>query len=280
MATKNEGPMALARGFALLRLLATRPNGLNLSSIAAQLDVPKSSLAGTLKGLSDQGLIRRQGALYLLGEEALSLASMIMSGRSLRQIARPHLEKAMQECGETVLLAEMGSGQTAFAYIDFVETSKTIRFCAHIGEQRPLYPTACGRLFLAFMPDAERDAYFRKVKMAAVTDRTIVDRDKLEELLETIRQDGISVTMGDFSSDAAGFATPIRDASGAVCGGLVIGAPIARGKAENTRFRRIAKETAADISSVLGYVPEQDRAEPKGARPARKRASQGTGTTG
>lgn len=253
MVTKNEGPMALARGFALLRLLAAQPNGLNLSSIATHLDVPKSSLAGTLKGLADQGLIKRQGALYHLGEEALSLASAIMSGRSLRQIARPHLEKAMRECGETVLLAEMGSGQTAFAYIDFVETSKTIRFCAHIGEQRPLYPTACGRLFLAHAPERDLDRYLEDERLSARTDRTIVEREQLRDRLREIRATGVSVTMGDYDMDVGGFAAPVFGADGAVEAAIVVAAPLARAEREPAFFIRAVTQEAAELSRVMGY---------------------------
>ena len=102
--------MVLPRAFALLRLLAGNPSGMNLSSVSAELDVPKSSLSSTLKALTDQGYLNRSGTLYSLGSEAFSLASVIVAGRSLRQVARPYLERTMEQTGETVLLSILGRG--------------------------------------------------------------------------------------------------------------------------------------------------------------------------
>lgn len=249
--------MALRRAISLLRLLSTHTDGLNLSSIAATLDVPKSSLFATLHGLTEQGFLSRRGSLYFLGEEAWSLAAVMMAGKPLRQVARPFLERTMMACGETVLLAELEPDKTRFAYTDFVESQKSIRFCARIGEQRPLYPTSCGLLFLAYFSDEERNAYFRKVRLVPVTDRTAVNRAVIEKRLAVIRRTGVSVTFGNFSSDAAGFSAPIRNSDGAVVAGLVIGLPLSRGEREHDLFCGIAIETANAISAALGYSPER-----------------------
>lgn len=252
-ASRSDGPMVLRRAFSLLRLLSAQPEGLNLSSIATSLDVPKSSLSTTLSGLTEQGYLRRRGSLYVLGEEAWALASAMMGGRSMRQIARPILERTVTICEETVLLAALDDDHTNFSYIDFVESTKSIRFCAKIGDRRPLYPTACGRLFLAFMSAEERDTYFKKVKMKPTTETTLVDRKGIESVGEEIRRTGVSVTMGNYSADAGGFAAPIWSGDGTLAGGLVIGVPLARGEREYDKFCKIVAESAHAISHVLGY---------------------------
>ena len=91
MTGKTDGPMALGRAMSLLRLLSNHADGLNLSTIATTLDVPKSSLLSTLNGLTEQGYLARKGSLYFIGEETWSLASALTAGRSLRKVARPIL---------------------------------------------------------------------------------------------------------------------------------------------------------------------------------------------
>lgn len=254
--SKADGPMALGRAMSLLRLLSGHPDGLNLSTLAATLDVPKSSLLSTLSGLTEQGYLARKGSLYLIGEETWSLASALTGGRSLRQLARPVLERSVAECGETVLLAELNADRLGFSYIDFVESPKSIRFCARIGEQRPLYPTACGRLFLAFFSEKERDSYFKSVKLKPTSSNTVVARNKIEQILEKVRLTGLSITMGNYSDDAAGFSAPIRNASGDMVAGLSVGVPLSRGKREPDLFSRIAIDGAKAISALLGYRKE------------------------
>jgi DNA-binding IclR family transcriptional regulator len=253
MTGKTDGPMALGRAMSLLRLLSTHADGLNLSTIANTLDVPKSSLLSTLNGLTEQGYLARKGTLYFIGEETWSLASALTAGRSLRQLARPVIERAVAECGETVLLAELNSDKRGFSYIDFVESSKSIRFCAKVGEQRPLYPTSCGRLFLAYFSQKERDTYFRSVKLKPTSAKTVVSRSRIEQALEEIRADGLSITMGNFSDDAAGFSAPIRSSNNAVTAGLVIGVPLSRAKREPQLFSRIVIDGAKAISALLGH---------------------------
>lgn len=266
--SKADGPMALGRAMSLLRLLSGHPDGLNLSTLATTLDVPKSSLLSTLSGLTEQGYLARKGSLYLIGEETWSLASALTGGRSLRQLARPVLERSVAECGETVLLAELNADKLGFSYIDFVESPKSIRFCAKIGEQRPLYPTACGRLFLAFFSEKERDGYFKSVKLKPTSSNTVVARSKIEQILEKVRVTGLSITMGNYSDDAAGFSAPIRNASNVVVAGFSVGVPLSRGKREPDLFSRIATDGARAISALLGYRGETE-GSPVGERPRR-----------
>ena len=208
-AIRSDGPMVLPRAFALLRLLAEEPHGLNLSAIASNLEAPKSSLSSTLKALTEQGFLQRTGSLYFLGSESYGLASIILAGRSIRQIARPFLEEAMEETGETVLLAIMDADLRHFTYVDSVESHQSVRYSVPIGSRRSLYATSSGRLFLAYQTEAFRQAYFDDVKMEPVTEKTITDRKTLEDVLRDVRQSEISVTLGDYSNDAAGFSAPI-----------------------------------------------------------------------
>jgi len=250
---RSDGPMALPRAFAVLRLLAEAPQGLNLSALANQTEAPKSSLSSTLKALTDQGFLTRAASLYFLGPEAYALASVVLAGRSIRQSARPFLEDAMQASGETVLLAAPDADGRHFTYVDIVESPKSVRYSVPVGARRPLYATSCGRLFLAWRSDAERRAYFDGVKLERLTEATITKRVALEKTLRDIRAAGISVTLGDYSADVAGFAAPVFNAAGEMIAALTIGVPLSRGLPDQDRFCRIAISAAGTLSATLGY---------------------------
>lgn len=254
--SRTDGPMALGRAMSLLRLLSTHSDGLNLSALATTLDVPKSSLLSTLNGLTELGYLARNGSAYVIGGETWSLASALGGGRSLRQLARPVIERSVAECGETVLLAEPNADKLGYCYIDYIESSKSVRFCARIGEYRPLYPTACGRMFLAFFTEKERDQYFKSVKLKPTCSNTVVARSKIEQALEKIRAIDLSITMGNYADDSAGFAAPIRDSSNKVVAGLTVGVPLSRGRRESDFFSRVAIDGAKAISALLGYREE------------------------
>lgn len=251
--TRMEGPMVLPRAFSLLRLLAERQQGMNLSDLAANLDMPKSSLSSTLKALTDQEFLTRKGTLYFLGSEAYGLASTILAGRTIRQIARPYLEQTMESTGETVLLAQLDGDQRNASYIDSIESDKSIRFSVPIAARRPLYCSAAGRVFLAHMSDRARATYFDNVTMERQTDTTEVDRVELEKILTNIRKGDVSITMGSYSADAAGFAVPIYNSDGQIAAALTIGVPVSRAERDKQKYIDAALKAGADISKILGY---------------------------
>lgn len=255
---RSEGPMVLPRAFALMRLLATMPQGLNLSQISTELDVPKSSLSATLKALTEQGFLLRQGTIYHLGSESFALASVILAGRSIRQIAKPYLEKTMEACGETVLLAVLDTDQKHASYVDIVESPKSVRFSVSVGTQRPLYGASCGRLFLAYMSEEDQKNYIDNVKLEAFTDKTITDKKELKKALDRTVAKGVSVTLGDYSQDAGGFSAPIYNSDGRIVAAITIGVPISRGLRETDRFIAEVVSAAEDISRVLGYKRKED----------------------
>ncbi|WP_169543626.1 IclR family transcriptional regulator [Sneathiella aquimaris] len=254
--TKSEGPMVLPRAFALLRLLAEETRGLNLSDISGRLDVPKSSLSSTLKALTEQMFLEREGALYTLGPEAYTLSAKILAGRSIRQVAQPYLKKTMEACEETVLLAVLDSDMRHATYIDCIESPKAVRFAVTVGTRRPLYANACGRLFLAHQSKEFRNEYFKEVKLVPVTEKTITEPDDMEALLTKIRTDGISITLGDYSHDAGGFAAPIFNSDGDLVAALTIEVPISRALRETERFKDAAIASANAISRLLGHTEE------------------------
>ncbi len=250
---RNEGPMVLPRAFALLRLLSTEQQGLNLSQISSRLTVPKSSLLATLKAMTDQGFLSRRGTVYQLGPEAFSLASIVLAGRSLRQIARPYLEQTMDACGETVLLAELAADRRHAIYVDLVESPKSVRFSVSVGTQRPLYASSSGRLLLAYMSESEREEYLSATKLERWTDATITDPLELRKRLLETTELGLAETYGDFTPDASGFSSPLFNSDGEVIAALTIAVPISRAMREKEHFANVVIKSAAEISKILGY---------------------------
>lgn len=255
-----EGPMVLPRAFAILRLLAQEPHGINLSGIAQALDAPKSSLSSTLKALTDQTYLSRRGTLYFLGPEAYALASVILAGRTIRQIARPHLERALAATNETVLLAQLDPDGQHISYIDTVEPDKSVRFSVAVGTRRSLYSTAVGHVFLAHMSPTARQDYYAGARLDSLTDSTVTDPAALEEIVQQVRRVGVAVTFGSCYAEAAGISCPIFNAEGEVVAAVVIGVPVSRAQQGTTLFTDAARQAAADISQILGYRPDKAEA--------------------
>ena len=252
---KKELPMVLPRAFALLRLLAMHREGLNLSAVSNLLDVPKSSLSTTLRALSEKGYLQLSGSLYQLGPETFSLASIVLEGQTLHQVAHPVLEDVTSLSGETTLMATLDSDRRQMTYIDIVESRDPIKYAVPIGTRRPLYSTAGGQLFLSNFSEKELTEYWQDVELERISTKAVLLPSKIESRFARIRKTGVSVTHGEYSSQATGFACPIWNSQGALEAVLVIGAPSSRVENNLDRYSEILQHAAEKISRTLGYQP-------------------------
>lgn len=250
---RSDGPMVLPRAFALLRLLAENKRGMTLSEISAATSVPKSSLSSTLKALDEQKLLVREGWHYSLGPEAYALASVILARSTLSQIARSTLVETMEEAGETVLLATVDSNGVDSVYVDAVETRNPIRYSVPIGTRRPLFPTAAGRMLLAYFTPEQLRAYFDRIELRAYTENTVIDREDLERRIAEARASGISTNSGEFSADSTAFAAPVLDHSDALVAVVTIALPTSRAIRKREQLIEQVKRAAARLSRLVGH---------------------------
>ena len=119
-------------------------------------------------------LVRSPDGHYRLGPAAFTLAMAALSNRELPEMARPFLEDLAATSGETALLATMAGDAPAAVYIDKVESQNTVRYMARIGERRPLYCSAIGKLLLAYLPPVKRQEYLKTTRLKALTPKTPV----------------------------------------------------------------------------------------------------------
>ena len=175
---------------------------------------------------------------------------LLLQSRSAR------LEDLAATSGETALLATMAGDAPAAVYIDKVESQNTVRYMARIGERRPLYCSAIGKLLLAYLPPVKRQEYLKTTRLKALTPKTPVTRAALRRELDEIRSTGLSVSVDEITLGAAGVAAPVFDRSGEVVAGLVLGAPSQRVLAEQPRLAALVIESARELSRVMGYGAE------------------------
>lgn len=249
-----DGPMVLPRAFDLLDALAAGRSSLTLTEAAQVLDVPRSSLSSILKTMTEMGLLSRSGNAYAIGPRAFELSSKIQTGRSIRHIARPYMAKAQEETGETLILAELDQDRKHVLYIDTIESEKSVRFYVPIASRRPLYASATGRVFLAHFTSEERSDYFESTTIEKLSEFTVTDESELHKIFEDIREQGISVTIGQLSEDAAGFAAPVFDETGSVRAAIAVGVPTPRAEKNGETYKAAALRAAASVSRNLGYM--------------------------
>lgn len=251
---QRSGPRSVTRLLNVLRVLAMSDEGASLAQLSLATGTPKTSVLALLRALVGAGYIVQRDASYTLGPEAFALGSTIIAQRKLARLARPVMQKAAEECGETVLLGEISAEGTHMVYIERMESKRPIRFIANVGERRPLYGSAGGRALLAFQSEEFRKHYLAKTRLEPLNRKKVLTKSEVLGLLEEVRKTLLARTDEDVTEGVAGFASPIFDHTGAAVAALAIAAILPRGRAEAELMARVATESARTLSRILGHI--------------------------
>lgn len=183
---------------------------IGVSELARVLDLPKTTTQRALLTLGKAGWLEigEDGrALWSLSLRVLTLGGLAVNavGR-LRAVAIPVMEDLRRSTEETVHLNVYYKQKTVL--LERLDGLRPVRVFNAFGASVTLHPTAAGRMLLACMPEADREAYFA----GPFPD----DRPLTSEGAEVLRRDlpeflrqGFSLTLGGVSPDVHAVAAPI-----------------------------------------------------------------------
>lgn len=251
-----SSPQSVARVIQILEALCASAQPLSLAQLSRTLNAPKSSLAALLRGLVQVRVVEATEGAYRLGPAAFGLGSALLEARRRVQssdLIREGMRRLTQRSGETVLFAVRDEGADTMTYVDVIESRNAVRFAVAIGDRRPLYCTAGGRVLLAAMPEHELERYLEHLKPQRWTAHTETDTARLGEAISIVRQQGVAQTVDQASEGVTGTAAAIYNAAGSVIGALVVAAPSSRLQHRASELARMVREEAEAVSSSLGH---------------------------
>ncbi len=146
--------LALDRGLALLECLCGQPEGMALTALADELDIPHSACHRLLTELQRRGYVRqaRSQGDYLLTAKLASLGLGFLSSSGIVDMAEPLLERLAKESGELVRLAILDDDRLTWV-AKAQGTRKGLRYDPDMGMAARLSCTASGHAWLLTLSD-------------------------------------------------------------------------------------------------------------------------------
>ena len=170
----------------------------------------------------------------------------------LSKMVKPYLVRLRDLTGENASFSMLVDGKANLVYRE--ESLQAVRVAGSVGQERPLYAGANGKVLGAFQSDEVIRRRLMEEPITPLTERTIISPDELLKEYAKIRAQGYAISDGELSIETIGISAPIRDESGTVWAAISIGAP--RLRVDQTKLERyiflvkeIAKEMSKDLSS-------------------------------
>jgi DNA-binding IclR family transcriptional regulator len=249
----------------LLELLAGAGRAMSHAELARRTAIPKGSLTPLLRNLVERGYVEQvEGSLeYQLGERAYALARRGAHNRDLVRVSQPWLARLVRLTGESASVSVLRDDMAD--RIAAAETSRAVLYSTHVGVLAPLYANSAGKVLLAWMPPAEREAYLRRVKLQPRTDKTIRSLGVLRRQLQTVREEGLAWSFSEFTAGVVGMAVPVLDAHGRAI--AAIGLALPEDRLDEARKLKMLEALRAAAREIGRGVDGSATASPAGGLP-------------
>lgn len=236
----------------LLELLAGTGRAMSHAELSRRASIPKGSLTPLLRNLVDRGYVEHVERTnnYRLGERTYELARRGAHHRDLVRISQPWLDRLVRATGESAILTVLR--EDLAERIAAVASKRAVLYTTHVGVLSPLYTTSGGKILLAWLPAAEREAYLRKVSLQPRTDKTIRSVAVLRRQLKTAREDGVAWSWGEFTAGLVGVSVPVLDVHGRAIAALGVTLPESRfDESRKGSLLDALRSTAGEIAAAV-----------------------------
>jgi IclR family acetate operon transcriptional repressor len=228
----------------LLEWLSARTEPAALADVAQTLELPKSSTLLLLRLLVERRYAERlaDGRYRLVrlpgdrpeGQEAWAI---------LLRLAAPHLDRAVEESGESVFVAVLEGDE--IRYLNKKLPDREIRYDRNIGPTRIPHQVSSGVALLSTLPADELEAYCGRLGLHPG------QRRDLRARTEAAAREGFHFNAKGVVDGASGVAAPILDGSGRAVAALNISGPHPRVVANLPKITHAVLAGAQAISAAL-----------------------------
>jgi IclR family transcriptional regulator, KDG regulon repressor len=251
-ATPASDVPAVDRTLDILECLSRHTEGLTLSELSVQLELPKNAVFRISAALQARGYVTREDVSrkFFLTSKFLTVTQPRFEKKSLVELALPGMRKLRDATKETVQIGVLSGMEGVI--LDQLEGLYPLRISVDSGLRFKLYNNAPGKLLLAHMPQPERDTAIKSMELTPCTPRTITSRPELTRECERILSNGHSLDHAEADEGIHCIAAPVLNKLGQCAAALWISGPSRRMPRDT--FSALAAhvmEAARDISTCL-----------------------------
>jgi IclR family pca regulon transcriptional regulator len=251
---------SLARGLRLLEKMAEAGEPLTLSQIAESMQMTLPTAYRFLYTLQEVNLIEKEPdrKVYRITPSVLKLGYGVFKSSELWNTAHPYLVRANQKYAETFNLAILEGDQ--ILYIDRVKTRSILTINLEIGSKLPAYCTSMGRVLLAGLTRKEARKRLQSTSRKRHTGKTVTDIDKLEAILQEVRERGFAINDGELAPELYSAAAPVINREGKTIAALNMAVNAAKHDKDylNNVMVPAVIQCARRISAAMGNFTSDD----------------------
>jgi DNA-binding IclR family transcriptional regulator len=226
MKSPVPGNQSIEKGFALLELLDSNPDGLGVREIARRLDLHPSNVHRLISTLVGIGYVEKNPANghYRLGLKAYFLGQSSARQDVITTAAIPEMERISADLGLSVYL---GVRRDNFVvYMHYVAGSAFMSVPVAPGDKVYLHSTALGKVLISQMAEKDIRTLLGDEPLPKRTPLTITTYEKLFADLTLADQNGYSLVVEEDSYGIVSVGAPLHDSARRTVAAISVAFPL------------------------------------------------------
>lgn len=255
-ARTHPGLSAVERSMAIIEALSGASQGLPVTELSKRLGINKALVHRILTSLGAGGYVYKDEVSqnYRLTTKLMSLAFRHTRMMDIYDLLLPILRRLASETGH---LAELNwIQQERMILVAKADSPSRVRAIDYLGEEQYVHTTACGKVWLASMPEDDALRILVERGMPQVTPHTITDMTAFLDELRSVRQQGYAVNLAEDNDEIIAVAAPviIPRGPGIASGAVSVVAPAFHRIHEDERIINLTIQAANEIGSIWPFV--------------------------
>ena len=253
--TDRDFVASLDRGLKIIGAFDRDEPELTLSEVASKTGLTPATARRFLLTLKSLGYVGMNGRRFVLRPKVLDLAYSYLDSMNVDEALQPFLREVVQRTGDSSSVTVLEGSE--IVYIANASVRRLVRLGAGVGSRFPAYPTAMGRVQLAFLSPEILNQYFAREKFDRITEFTETRPEKIRRHLDKIRADGYAVVQDELEVGLVSLAVPLMDNAGHVFAAMNCSSVARRTDGKEMLRTRLdlLREYAGQVSSALARFP-------------------------
>lgn len=237
---------SLKRSLAMLEAVIADGGHSNLAELARKFGMPVATAHRQVTTLVAEGYLMTAGAgRHVAGARLLGLLHRLDEKQIIANVAAPLLHEL---AGRVRSVVQLGTFENDMVTYRMKTGRGANALFTRIGMQLEAYCSGIGKVLLANLPEAEREAYLASGPFVALTERTIVDPDRLREELDVVRVQGFAIDDEEIAPGLRCMAVPLYRSDGKALAAISVSqAALSRRRLDDTSLLTLLTEAARAI---------------------------------
>ncbi|MBI9016183.1 MAG: IclR family transcriptional regulator [Phycisphaerae bacterium] len=240
----------LSKACQILRLIASR-GGISAVDIEKEVKMSRTTVFRILKTFTHEGFVQKNGTLFYVGAELLSLGAVALGSVNVREYAVPILQELAVATGETAHLAIPNGYQSLI--LEVCDSPNPARVTSRTGTLVSMHCSSTGKVFLANIFGDKIPDIINSLSLDKQTEHTLCTLEEIETENKKIRSLGYAIDDEEFHLGIRCLAAPVYDSRSQVVASIGITATTTSFPKEKIdQIAVIVKAAANKLSKSMG----------------------------